>query len=104
MDNFNLETFVGLHIYLVAADLIYNILDKFISILFENFLSPLVETLLGDSVKNMYWKIGKDEKDVINIGIIIKETLKLFMVAILLFNIYTFFKRYKKYRDVKNNI
>jgi large-conductance mechanosensitive channel len=102
-DSFNLETFIGLHIYLVAADLIFNILDKFIITIYENFLSPIVNVLLGDCLHTLKWKIGPNEEDVINLAAIIKECVKLFIIALLSFNIYKYFKKYKKYKELKFN-
>ena len=100
-ESFNLETFIGLHIYLVAADLIYNILDKFIVVVYENFLSPIINVILGDCVKSLKWKIGPNEEDVINLAEIIKESVKLFIIALMSFNIYKYFKKYKKYKELK---
>jgi len=100
-ENFNIETFIGLHIYLVAADLIYNILDRFITCIYDNLLSPLVNVLLGDTVSSFRWKIGKDEDDVIDLGKIVKESVKLFIIALMSFYMYKYFKKYKKYKDLK---
>ena len=98
---FNIETFIGLHIYLVAADLIYNILDRFITSVYDNFLSPLINELLGDSVNKLRWKIGKSEDSVIDLGKIISESIKLFIIALMSFYIYVYFKKYKKYNQLK---
>jgi len=100
---FSIETFVGLHIYLVAADLIYNILDKFMVSLYDNLLSPFVNMLLGDSFfSNLRWKIGKaEEENVIDIGAIIAEMFKLFFLALFAFYVYKYFKYYEKYQKLK---
>ena len=101
IDSFNLETFIGLHIYIVAADLIYNILDGFIQTISKNFLEPLINSLLGDCVDSFKWKIGKNEEDIINLGEIIKECVKLFLIAVFSFYTYKYFKKYKKYKELK---
>ena len=98
---FSIETFVGLHIYLVAADLIYNILDKFMVSLYDNLLSPFVNMLLGDSFfSSLKWKIGKAEDDnVIDLGAIIAELFKLFFLALFAFYMYQYFKKYAKFNS-----
>ena len=95
------KTFIGLHIYLVAADLIYNILDRFIITITEHFLSPLINALLGDTTLQLNWKIGKGENDIIDLGEIIKESIKLFIIALMSFNLYKAFKGYRKYNNLK---
>ena len=104
---FSIETFIGLHIYLVAADLIYNILDKFVQSLYENLISPGVNALFGENFfSKLQWNIGsKDEKGefkvVIDIGAIIAEGVKVFLLALFAFNVYKYFKKYEKYRSLK---
>jgi len=100
-EHFNIETFIGLHIYLVAADLIYNILDRFITSIYENLLSPLINELLGDGVKSLKWKIGKDEDAIIDLGAIIRECVKLFFIALMSYYMYSYFQKYKKYKGLK---
>ena len=99
---FSIETFVGLHIYLVAADLIYNILDRFMVSFYDNLLSPFVNALLGeDFFEKLKWQMGKKEENVIDLGAIISETVKLTILVLLSYNIYKYFKKYAKFRSLK---
>ena len=99
---FSIETFVGLHIYLVAADLIYNILDKFMTSLYDNLISPFVDMLFGENFfERLKWNAGKDGKTVIDIGAIIAEAVKVFFLALFAFNVYIYFQKYEKFRNLK---
>ena len=99
---FSIETFVGLHIYLVAADLIYNILDKFMVSLYDNLLSPFVDMLLGENFFEKFkWNVGKDGKIKIDLGAILAEAIKVFFLALFAFNMYKYFKKYEKFRSLK---
>ena len=99
---FSFETFAGLHVYLIIADLIYNILDKIITSLYENLLSPVINVTLGkDLIDKLTYKIGPGEEDVIKIGVIIAEVIKMFFIALLIFYVYSFAKKYEKYRKLK---
>lgn len=98
---FNLETFFGLHIFLVSADLIFNILNSFITVISDNLLIPLISSLLGDCLIDLKWKIGNKEEDVIDLEKIIKEIIRLSIISIIIFNIYLYFKKYKKYKQLK---
>ena len=56
-DIFTIETFVGLHIFLAAANLLYSLLDRFIRVVEEHLLGPLIDLLLGDCVDFMKWDL-----------------------------------------------
>ena len=99
---FSFEQFAGLHVYLICADLIYNILDKIIMSIYDNLLSPLINVLLGkDLLNKLTFKIGQEEEDVIKIGNIIAEIIKMFFIALIIFYVYKFAKKYEKYRKLK---
>ena len=97
---FSIETFVGLHIYLVAADLIYNILDKFMSSLYENLLSPFIDMLLGENFfAKLKWTVGEDKT--IDLGAILAEGIKVFFLALFAFYMYQYFQKYAKFHSLK---
>ena len=99
---FSFETFAGLHVYLIIADLIYNILDKIIMSIYDNLLSPIINVILGkDLMDKLTYQIGPEEEDVIKVGAIIAEVIKMFFIALLIFYVYTFAKKYEKYRKLK---
>ena len=98
MANFHLETFIGLHIFLVSADLIFNILNSFINTFSDNLIVPLINILVGKFIKSLKWKVGEEEEDIIDLSKIIKEIIRLIIISIFIFYVYVYFKKYKKYR------
>lgn len=101
MTSFSLETFIGLHIYLISADLIFGILDSFIQTISKNFLIPVINTLLGRHVNHLKFQIGKTEDDVIDLGSILKEIVRLFIIIVFIYITYIYFSKYKKYNGLK---
>ncbi len=102
MSPFSFSQFAGLHVYLIVADLIYNILDKIISSFYDNLLSPVINVLIGkDLMKLLTYKIGPEEEDVIKIGAIISEVIKMFFIFLIIFYTYKFAKKYKKFQVKK---
>lgn len=94
--SFSIETFVGLHVYLISAHLIYNILDRFMISFYDNLLSPFVNILVGKNLfEKLKWQIEKEE-DIIDLGEIIAETVKLTIFVLLSYNVYKYFKKHKK--------
>lgn len=99
---FSFEQFAGLHVYLIVADLIYNILDKIIMSIYDNLLSPLINVTIGrDLLNKLTYKIGPEEGDVLKIGEIIAEIIKMFFIALIIFYVYKFAKKYEKFRKLK---
>ena len=99
---FSFEQFAGLHVYLIVADLIYNILDKIITSIYDNLLSPLINVTLGkDLMDKLTYKIGPEEEDVIKIGAIISEVIKMFFIFLIIFYTFKFAKKYKKFQAKK---
>ena len=101
MEHFNYEKFIGFHLYLIAADIIFSILSGFIDSLSTNFIIPLLDSLLDNNISNLKWKIGKNEKDIIDLGQFIKDFIRLILISFISFQIYTFFKKYKRYHKLK---
>ena len=99
---FSFGQFAGLHIYLIVADLIYNILDKIITSFYDNLLSPVINVTFGkDLMKKLTYQIGKDEDDVIKLGDIITEIVKMFFILLIIFYTYELFSGYKKFHAKK---
>ena len=99
---FSFEQFAGLHVYLIVADLIYNILDKIITSFYDNLLSPVINVTFGkDLMKKLTFQIGKDEDDVIKLGDIIVEIVKMFFIFLIIFYTYKFASQYKKFNVKK---
>ena len=97
---FSFETFTGLHIYLVIADLLYSILDKILTSFSKNLLDPVLNVLIGKDLKKLQFKIGNEEEDVIKIGEILFEIIKMFFIALIIFYIYRYAKKYEKYNKL----
>ncbi len=104
-DIFTIETFVGLHIFLAAANLLYSLLDRFIRVVEEHLLSPLIDLLLGDCVDILKWDLPstkQDHKHTIDLGTIIKEVIRIIIITFFSFWVYKYFKHYKKYNKLKH--
>ena len=104
-DIFTIETFVGLHIFLAAANLLYSILDRFIRVIEEHLLSPVIDLLLGDCIDYLKWELPTTKPDThntIDMGQIIKEIIRLAIITLFSFYVYKYFKYYKKYSKLKH--
>jgi len=99
---FSFGQFAGLHVYLIVADLIYSILDKIITSFYDNLLSPIINVTLGkDLMDKLTYKIGPEEEDVIKIGAIISEIIKMFFIFLIIFYTYKLTKQFKKFQVKK---
>ena len=99
---FSFEQFAGLHLYLIVADLIFSVLDRIVISIYENLLSPVINTILGKSLLDLLTiQIGPCKKDVIKIGDIIAEVIKMFIILIMIFYTYKFAKKYEKFKSLK---
>ena len=96
------EQFAGLHLYLIVSDLIFTTLDRILVSLYDNLLSPIINVLIGKNIlESLTFKIGPNKKDVIKIGDIIAEVIKMFIIVILIFYTFQFAKKYEKFKKMK---
>jgi hypothetical protein len=93
---FHFESFVGLHIYLVIADLIYGVLASALENLEKNIIDPLLESYF----KNLY-ELKISAKSKIKLGDFTYSLIKSIFNAILIYGIYQYTLKYKKFESLK---
>ena len=95
-NQFIFESFVGLHILLVIADLIFNVILKF----FENVELNIIDPLFEAYFKDLY-EIKLNMKSKIKVGSFIYGLIKSLFNVMLIFTIYKYTLKYKKYQSLK---
>lgn len=93
---FHFETFVGLHIYLVVADLIFSV----ISSVFENIERNIIDPLLSSYFINLY-ELKLSAKSKIKFGDFFYSLFKSIINAALAYMVYLYTIKYKKFKSLK---
>lgn len=97
MTSFHFEAFIGLHILLVVADLIFTVISTFFDNIEKNIIDPLLESYFKD-----LYEIKISVKSKLKIGNFLYGLIKSILSTILIFTIYKYTLKYKKFKSLKS--
>jgi len=91
-----LNAFIGFQIYLLIANLINGLLDRIVDSFYDNMLSPAITLITGSKFKKLQWTVTGNEKEVtFDLGQIVEEFIKVFIMFIILYYVFMHFQKYK---------